>query len=252
MQSCRGALPTSRTLSTSSVRHTRRQAYRERCERPSPTVLSISTSPASSPTASSTTPGEPISCSGSSHRLPRPPIPPPPARRRHRSTPAPRIPATLPRPRLPPPRPRERSLLRRPPRPPQPRPHPHRRGAREHHCPKAARERRYRKAARARLHLLVLPPRPPSWLLPRLPDRSGTQECDAHQLYSWTMFGPCGPDCTSLSIRSASVLHATVGRLCVNPHTNVPASCCGVALRRHGPGVHSPSRQLSSQPIMIA
>lgn len=66
MQSCRGALPTSRTLSTSSVRHTRRQAYRERCERPSPTVLSTSTSPETPRTACSTTPAAPISPYGSS------------------------------------------------------------------------------------------------------------------------------------------------------------------------------------------
>jgi len=66
------------------------------------------------------------------------------------------------------------------------------------------------------------------------------------------MFGPRGPDCTLLIISAASVLHATVGLLCWKPHTSVPATRCGVALRRHGPGVHSPLRQLSTQPIVIA
>lgn len=60
------------------------------------------------------------------------------------------------------------------------------------------------------------------------------------------MFGPCGPDCTSLINRSASVVHATVGLLSWKPHTRVPTGWSGAALRRHGPGVHSPFRQLSA------
>lgn len=60
------------------------------------------------------------------------------------------------------------------------------------------------------------------------------------------MLGPCGPDWTSLTIRFSSVVHATVGLLCWKPHTSVPATSSGVALRRHGPGVHSPTRQLST------
>jgi hypothetical protein len=51
---------------------------------------------------------------------------------------------------------------------------------------------------------------------------------------------------TTPSKRTMSLVHAKVGRLCCKPHTSVPLTCCGVALRRHGPGVHSPIRQLSN------
>lgn len=49
-----------------------------------------------------------------------------------------------------------------------------------------------------------------------------------------------------LTSRSLSVVHATVGTPACIPHTTVPAAWSGVARRRHGPGVHSPSRQLSA------
>ena len=60
------------------------------------------------------------------------------------------------------------------------------------------------------------------------------------------MFGPSGPDWISLSKSCESVVHATVEVFSSKPHTRVPATCCGVALRRQGPGVHSPIRQLSN------
>lgn len=46
--------------------------------------------------------------------------------------------------------------------------------------------------------------------------------------------------------RSASLVHTTRGRPLLSPHSTVPRVTAGVSLRRHGPGVHSPSRQLSA------
>lgn len=155
MQSCKGALSTSRTLSTSSVRHTRRQAYRERCERPSPTVLSTSTSRARRPTASSTATERANSCSGCRprpHRLPRGPAAAgrrttPERRRRPRVRPRPPLARhrrphqrRRHRPRCPPPRPQC---------PPVARARHCRKAARVHRCRRAVPARHCRKAARA-------------------------------------------------------------------------------------------------------
>lgn len=178
MQSCRGALPTSRTLSTSSVRHTRRQAYRERCERPSPTVLSTSTSRARRPTACSTATEKKNSCSGwrpRPHRRPPGPVAADqrrttPARRRHRRV-RPQLKPRQPR------RPRQhrpRCLRPRPQCRPEAQARHCRKAARVHRCQPAVPARRCRKAARAPRYLRVPPRRrprpprfPPPWRLHR-------------------------------------------------------------------------------------
>lgn len=48
---------------------------------------------------------------------------------------------------------------------------------------------------------------------------------------------------------SSELVHATTGRSACSPQNSTPLTFCGVALRRHGPGVHSPIRQLSTTPI---
>lgn len=59
-------------------------------------------------------------------------------------------------------------------------------------------------------------------------------------------------DCTSARRCSASLVHTTRGRPLCRPHNTVPRVMVGLSLRRQGPGVHSPTRQMSTQPIMIA
>lgn len=69
-------------------------------------------------------------------------------------------------------------------------------------------------------------------------------------MYSCVSEGPCASPSATLTRLWAAVDHAINDRLPWTAQIKVPAISDGAALRRHGPGVHSPSRQLSSQPIM--
>lgn len=59
-------------------------------------------------------------------------------------------------------------------------------------------------------------------------------------------------DWVRASTSLASLVQATMGRPSAIPQNTVPAVTLGVARWRHGPGVHSPIRQLSTQPSWLS
>ncbi len=62
----------------------------------------------------------------------------------------------------------------------------------------------------------------------------------------WSSVGPPGRPCTTLNNCLSISLQASIGLSPWMPQTSVPLTSCGDALWRHGPGVHSPFRQLST------
>lgn len=65
-------------------------------------------------------------------------------------------------------------------------------------------------------------------------------------MYSCVSEGPCASPSATLTRLWAAVDHAINDQLPWTAQIKVPAISDGAALRRHGPGVHSPIRQLST------
>lgn len=77
--------------------------------------------------------------------------------------------------------------------------------------------------------------------------RRDDQEWLAHQAYSWSRVGLSRAWASMVPMSSlSSVVHATRGRPSRRPQNTVPWGVVGLAGRRHGPGDHSPRRQLSA------